>query len=197
MRRPERVEWVASRVEGKDVLDVGCVGDFHRVHNGKVHAEIAARAKSVLGIDINRAGIEMMRDLGYNVIYANSENFVSERKFDVVVLGACVEHMDNPGFVFDRAWENLREGGRLVLTTPTARYLGFTFKETVSQNHRLIFTPKLLSQMLGHHGFRVVEVQFFGEQGGANLIGVLYRIFLRGFPQYSMHFGAVAEKVRR
>ncbi|MCK4405710.1 MAG: class I SAM-dependent methyltransferase [Hadesarchaea archaeon] len=199
MRLPERVEWVASRVGGKDVLDVGCVGDFRRILTGRTHTcpEIIVRAKFVLGIDINREGVEVMRNLGYNVIYANAENFVSERKFDVVVLGACVEHMDNSGLVFDRAWENLREGGRVVITTPTARYLGFTFKEKAGRTHNFVFTPKFLSRMLKRHGFRVIEVQHFGEQGSTNLIGVLYRIFLRFFPQYSMHFGVVAEKVER
>ncbi|MCK4405711.1 MAG: class I SAM-dependent methyltransferase [Hadesarchaea archaeon] len=199
-RLAKRIDWVCEHVKSKNVLDVGCVGDFHHMNipNDKslLHPRIAACAKSVLGVDINREGIERMRNLGYNVIYANSENFVSERKFDVVVLGACVEHMDNPGLVLDRAWENLREKGHLIITTPNARYLGVAFKEMVGRDHRLIYTLKHLSQMLGHHGFRVVEVQFFRDEGKLNLVGKLYeRVLLRFFPLLAMKFGVIAEKV--
>lgn len=198
MKLTSRIEWVAEQVKGKDVLDVGCVGDID-IPNFKgawLHAAISKCARSVLGIDTNENGVGKMRALGYDVICADAERFdANPRKFDVVVLGACEEHMDNSGLVFDCALKNLREGGRLIMTTPNARHLGIAMKDMVSDFHTHIYTPKLLSQMLDRHGFKIVRVQFFRDEGRLNLVGWLYeKLLLRIFPSLATKFGVIAEK---
>ncbi len=201
----ERIEWIIMHIEDKDdVLDVGCAGDDPRRMGNPddkslLHPRIAERTGSILGIDVNLQGVGRMQTLGYNIICANAENFVSNRKFDVVVLGECIEHTDNPGFALDCARENLKDGGILIVTTPNARHLGVALKEMLTENHTHIYTPKLLSRTLARRGFKVVELQFFKgrKEWKLNLVGKLYEhVFLRLFPQLAPHFGVVAEKIR-
>ena len=205
MRLAERIEWVVRQIgTGAEVLDVGCAGDDpRRMDNlddkSLLHPRIAKCAGSVLGIDVNRQGVGRMQVLGYNVMVANAEGFVSHRKFDVVVLGECIEHTDNPGLVLDCARENLKDDGILIVTTANARHLGVALKEMLTDNHTHIYTPKLLRQALERHGFKVVETQFFTNRKGyhLNFLGKLHDgVFLRIFPQLAPHFGVVAEKVR-
>lgn len=188
----KRIEWITMCISDKDVLDVGCVGEDFCLHK-----KIKERAHSVLGIDINREGIERMRSEGHDVMYADAEQFnANPISFDVVGFGACLEHMDNLGLALDCAWKNLRDGGRLVITTPNARHLGVAFKEMVGKGHRFIFTPRSISNLLKAHGFKIVEIQFFRDEGKLNPVGWLYeKVFLRFLPQLASKFGVVAEKV--
>lgn len=204
MRLAERIGWVIQQIGvGADVLDVGCAGDDpRRMENpddkSLLHPRIVERANSVLGIDVNRQGVGRMQLLGFNVVVASAEGFVSNRKFDVVVLGECIEHTDNPGLALDCARENLNDNGILILTTANARHLGVALKEMLTDNHTHIYTPKLLRQALERHGFKITETRFFTHRRGypLNFLGRLYEgVFLRIFPQLAPHFGVVA-KVR-
>lgn len=202
MRRTERLEWVARKCEGKDVLDVGCVGHIvARSDIPHLHDAIRARARSVLGIDIDREAIEKMRELGYNVICADAERFdASPHKFDVIVSGENIEHLSNPGLFFQHAWKNLRDDGQLIVTTPNACYFGVVIREAACPEHLHIYTPKLLSHTLKRHGFNVTEIQFFRFPRGflLNLVSIFYgEIFLHFFPKFAYQFGVVAEKVER
>jgi len=78
----DREEVILKLCRYKDVLDVGCVGDF-----GRLHKLIAKVAQSVLGIDINRNDVEILQKQCYSVIYGDAENFVINKQFDIIVGG--------------------------------------------------------------------------------------------------------------
>ncbi len=74
------------------VLDVGC-------GNGSVAYDIAKKAKSVIGIDIDESKI---RDAKKNFLLDNIEyicgdiiSWPFEQKFDVVILSNVLEHLEN------------------------------------------------------------------------------------------------------
>lgn len=198
-RLAKRTEQVSEWVRAKDVLDVGCVGAILESESPDdlLYFKIKKHAKSVLGLDLNREGIEAMRGFGNDVICANAENYISNpKKFDVVVFGACLDHMWNPVAAIRCARENLKDGGRIIITTSNARHLGFALKDTMARDHNYIWTPGMLERLVERHGFKVIETKFFKGQGKPNIVGWLYEnVFMRLFPKFSMHFGIVAEKV--
>lgn len=188
MRLEKRIECVARQCEDKDVLDVGFIGGLHK--------EILKRAKTVVGIDNNAQIFQIQRenqkpDVCY--IYADAENFNLNRKFDVIVAGELIEHLDNPGLFLDCVHRHLREDGSLVITTPNARHLASSIRDRqCCTGHIQLYTPNILTLLLKRHGFEVVSLQFFWAEP-KNLCGKLYENFARFFPQFAFYFGVVAK----
>ena len=193
MRLVKRADWICDYMKGKNVLDVGCVGrDF------SLHRDLAenGHAKSLLGIDINREGIEGMQRLGFNVECHDAERYISPKKFDVVIMSKSISHLNNVGMALDCAYKNLRDDGRLVIITDNARFLGFVLNGTIGSDHNFIWSPSLMAHLLNEHGFTTIETQFFDYRSGRpNLTGRIYEgVFIKLFPKYTKHFGIVAEK---
>lgn len=195
----ERTNWIIDHILNRTVLDIGCVGNYPKCPISELlHYRIKSCSRSVLGIDINKKGIKELKLLDFNVAYADAETYLSEQKYEAVVLAASLEHMDNVGSVLDCSRKNLKKNGMLIITTPNARYLGVALRDMTSDYHNLIYSPKLLATMLKKHKFKVIETEFFNYPNPApNIIGWLYeKIFTRLFPKMSSHFGVVAKKVR-
>ena len=121
-RARRRVKWMASQVQGSRVVDLGC-------SEGIVPILLARRGFEVTGVDVNADAIAYARDLveeeaplvreRLNFVVADAYSFEADvRGYDCVVLGEVIEHLRQPEKMIARAAELLREGGRLVLTTP-------------------------------------------------------------------------------
>ena len=61
--------------------------------------------------------------LDINLIESYFENFLSTERFDVIVMGFILEHVDDPGLVLRRFREHLNPGGRLFVAVPNAKSL--------------------------------------------------------------------------
>lgn len=201
MKVENRVEWVIKQVKDKDVLDVGPCGfswlpSLDWFKRDWVHAVIARNAKSLMGIDINREGIERARQFGYtNIIYGDAENFSLGKKFEVVFGGESIEHFSNPGLFLRCARRHLREGGKLVLTTPNARHPQRWIRDrAMSPHHVQLYTMQVLKQLLRANGFGEIE-EYYLEGNIRTLKGKLYaKLFLPLFPEFALTLGVVAEK---
>lgn len=118
----DRIEWIVEHIRGKDVLDIGCVGESYTCgHSRWLHGILRKYARFVMGIDNNFDGVMRLREKGYNCVFANAENFSLPYKFDVVVASEVIEHLCNPGLFLDCVKRHLRPNGYLILTTPNAR----------------------------------------------------------------------------
>lgn len=204
MKVENRIEWIARQCRGKDVLDVGPCGfswrpDLSWFKKEWVHSVIQENARSVLGIDISKEGIERARRFGYNdIIYADAENFSLGKKFDVVFAGELIEHLSNPGLFLRHAKKHLRRGGKLVLTTPNARHPHrWIFDETMTSPYHLqLYTMQVLKQLLRANGFGKIE-EYYLEENTRTLKGKLYtKLFLPLFPKFACALGVVA-RVRK
>lgn len=195
-----RVEWSAKQCKGKDVLDVGpCdfswMPDLDWFRKEWIHAAIVENARSVVGIDIFREGIERAKQFGYgNIIYANAENFNLGKKFDVVFAGELIEHLSNPGLFLNCAKRHLRKGGKLILTTPNARYPQRWMRDKAMNSHHVqLYTMQVLRQLLQLNGFGDIK-EYYLEGNIRTLKGKLYaKLFLPLFPKFALALGMVAK----
>ncbi|HLB67057.1 MAG TPA: class I SAM-dependent methyltransferase [Thermoplasmata archaeon] len=170
-RREEDLPVAASKLgrilelsAGRDVLDVGCIGGDPGVDISRTsHSQIAARARSCVGIDTLESEVERWRKEGYDVVGADAEAFSFDRKFDVIVAADLIEHLGNPGRFLQRAAAHLRSDGRLCIVTPNAGSLNTAVKGilgmrvAINPEHTCWFDRTTLRQLLERYGFEVVE----------------------------------------
>lgn len=103
------------------VLDIGMVG--HAIENSFKadwrHDNIRKVASRIVGIDIVEKAVLELQRKGYDVrlVDATSEVDMGER-FDRVVLGDVIEHVENPVALLRFAARHLAENGLIVCTTP-------------------------------------------------------------------------------
>jgi 2-polyprenyl-6-hydroxyphenyl methylase/3-demethylubiquinone-9 3-methyltransferase len=108
-------------VSGQELLDIGC-------GNGAMSASLAARGARVVGIDVSATGISLARQQHPEVEWAVMSAYDDlrsslSRDFDLVVSLEVIEHLFDPRLFLHRAFDVLRPGGVLVLSTPYHGYL--------------------------------------------------------------------------
>ena len=191
---------ILELVEGKDVLDCGCIGDVAETPEEvrlASHEHIAKKAKYCLGIDIWKEEVEKRHALGYNVVYGDVERMSLGRQFDVVVAADLIEHLSNPGLFLERAREHLRDDGLLCLVTPNAHSLNTSVKAVlgvhvaVNPEHTCWYDPATLRQLLVRYGFRPREEYWQDYQTNP-----LVELAVRLRPNLAGHFIVIAEKVK-
>ena len=114
------------------VLHVGCCDDDHIfVQKWKAGTTLHKYLHDLLGdnligVDINEKRVRELNDKGMKTLVGDAHNLPkSIGKFDVIVAGEVIEHLENPGLFLRSARQLLREGSRLILTTPNV--LGVLF----------------------------------------------------------------------
>ena len=112
--------------QGQTVLDIGMVG--HVIENSLKgdwrHDNIRKFAARTVGIDIAEKAVRALQQKGYDVrlVDATSEVDLGER-FERVVLGDVIEHVDNPVALLRFAALHLAENGLIVCTTPNPAFV--------------------------------------------------------------------------
>jgi 2-polyprenyl-3-methyl-5-hydroxy-6-metoxy-1,4-benzoquinol methylase len=186
----DRESEVIKLCMGKDVLDVGCVGDAKLLGHKKgtsLHVKIRSFAASVLGIDNDQEGIKRMKQIGFNVCFADAQNFDLKQKFDVVFCGHTLQHFPDIAAFLRHARNHLRPGGRLVVTVPNVYHLPALFmgntnrpnnrSNMVGGRHYNLFSERTLRNLLEVHGFDVEKIEYCDDT--MNIRNPIHRSFIR------------------
>lgn len=162
-----REEVIEKYVRGKKVLDIGCVSNQVRGHYrfGSLHKYLAEKASEIVGMDINKEGVRDLKKQGFSVILGNAETFELNEKFDVIVAGELIEHLNNQGLFLENVKKHLRMGGRLILTTPNAfaakRLIWAIGKGVpVNEEHTLWHDVKTLKQVVKRCGYEIEDFAY-------------------------------------
>lgn len=217
----DRDRFLLDYARGKSVLHIGmggCVddddatGEFLAGDLGKsFHGKLCAVARIVDGIDINPKTIEAMRQAvpgNYAVCDVTSPDFSSDfgnRKFQVVMFGDVIEHLDN----FKTALQNLRsvltEDGILIVSTVNAYSFDAILKmmvhyESVHPEHTAYFSYSTLRRLFQMNQLEIVDFRYYThkriEKFGRLTFWLSYRLsslFVSIFPQYAMGLVAIAK----
>ncbi len=165
----DRWDAIQALVEGREVLDLGCVDHEAKQEEGKdwLHRKIRSCAKQTLGVDYVPEEVKRLREKGYEVVQGNVETLDLKRKFDVVVAGNIIEHLSNPGLFLETVKRHLKEHGVFVLTTDNCYGLrslkAVTFFDGINPNkeHTMTFEEKVLKQLLSRHQFEVLDFYYY------------------------------------
>jgi hypothetical protein len=95
----------------------------------------------------------------------DAESLSLDIKFDTILAGDVLEHMNNPGKFLERVPDLLVRGGELIVGVPSA----LTFNavkawvfgsEQVHRDHTFYFSPKTLATLCGRYGLLPVRLVF-------------------------------------
>jgi cyclopropane fatty-acyl-phospholipid synthase-like methyltransferase len=153
------------------VLHLGCTDwpyTQQKLAGGALlHALIADRAASLVGVDADAEGVAWLQGHGFPHTHVdNVEGFtqpaVLEAKYDVILAGEILEHLENPGRFLRSVQRLMGPGTDLIVTTINAyclfRFVYYVFKgEQVHPDHNYYFSPLVLAKLVSRCGLEVVE----------------------------------------
>lgn len=64
---------------------------------------------------------ETHSDFEAELVFGYFEEFDTDERFDVIVMGFILEHVEDPGYLLDRYRKFLKSGGRLFVAVPNAK----------------------------------------------------------------------------
>jgi SAM-dependent methyltransferase len=159
----DRVPYLTSLAEGRDVLDVGPVAhtlDRH-ARDEWLHKRLARVADRCLGVDILPGEVARLQEAGYDIRVCNvldpDDRRSLEGGYEVMMCGELIEHLDNPGALMEAARDLLGPGGRLVLTTPNPFYVWGVGRHALhrpndSADHVTFCFPSGIAELGDRHG---------------------------------------------
>jgi hypothetical protein len=165
----ERITFLESFFLAKNVIHFGCVDHLplidEKVREGTwLHSRLASVSNRIVGIDINRVGIDVVNSMGYtsfciDVIKDSIPEKILDSNWDYIFLGEILEHLDNPQLFLKSIHEKFSSSGaKLIVTVPNSSNLSnfsnsIRGKETVNSDHRFWFSPVTISRLLFASGF--------------------------------------------
>ncbi|MEA2205382.1 MAG: hypothetical protein QOE77_2158 [Blastocatellia bacterium] len=158
------------------ILDLGC-------GNGFIASQLAQLGHSVTGIDAASDGIKIAQasypdvDFRRGSIYEIAPARITEGYFDCVVSLEVVEHLFHPKVLFEKSFQIIKPGGRLILTTPYHGYLKNLALSIVNGwdahfgvhwdgGHIKFFSPKTIQLMAANAGFKNIRMSGVGRIPG-------------------------------
>jgi hypothetical protein len=158
-RPVERLSYIAAQCAGLRVLDLGAldetvVGKPQHSTWKWLHAEVAATAREVLGVDASdevRRNGEIRTDCNTRIVYGRVEaldDIVREFRPDLILAGELIEHTPDT-FGWLSRLGRLAPGARLLVTTPNATsilniLLSFVRRENQHEDHLHVYSYKTL-----------------------------------------------------
>lgn len=174
----EKTAYILSRCCGKEVLHVGCTNypntRVRLEEHTLLHEHLSGAAKRLDGIDLDAAGIAMLREAGFSRVYRLDACALSGdagpllSAYEVVVLGDIIEHSDAAQAILRGAVARLKKGGEIVLSVPNAFYwYGFLCalagREVTHPEHVAYYSPANLRELARRNCLRIIEMQGYYE----------------------------------
>jgi hypothetical protein len=172
---------ITEMVKNKDVIHIGC-SDHIPVINQKIsnntwlHKLITDNAKNCVGIDIDKESIDFIkkettfRNVYYGDILTDNFEVLNERKWDYVVFGEIVEHLDNPVLLLKGFKEKYGDKvDKFIISVPSIYNIHqyknmMNYLEIINSDHRFWFTPYTITKILVSSGFNPEKITYSNLQ---------------------------------
>jgi SAM-dependent methyltransferase len=175
----QRVKFIKDACRGKSVLHLGCTNwPYTREaieNNMLLHSELEGLASELYGFDFDQRGIDELSASGVAGLHRADLERLDEvpidRKFDVIVAGEMIEHLNNPGLFLKGIQRFMSPETRLLITTINA-YCGMRFlvyglrgkhgkAEPVHPDHVAYYSYSTLKLLVERHSLQVEEFLFY------------------------------------
>jgi len=170
----EKTNYILRKISGKDVLDVGSAGDIIYIgENADIDNFLCSKmkriAKSLVLLEIDKNSCTKLREHGFNVVHGNAETTSLKRKFDIIVLGDVIEHVNNVGLLIENMKRHLKQDGEIIITTANPHFAGHFFraitlrKPRVQYDHTSFITESNLKEICKRHNLNITDFRYIGN----------------------------------
>lgn len=175
----ERLEYIKNICQGKKVFHLGCTSFPYTEEmiklDAHLHLQLLDIADELYGFDLDQKGIDILEAKGIGNLYRGDleklEELELDEKFDVIIAGETIEHLNNPGLFLNGIKRFMKPETDLVITTINA-YGGLRFavyflfgkggfNEPVHPDHVAYYSYKTLNLLLKRHELEVKEFLFY------------------------------------
>ena len=117
----------------------------------------------MLGVDILKSELDKLTATGYDVLVQDALTLRLDRKFDVVVCGDLIEHVNNPLALLQTMEWHLNDGGIGVVSTPNPfsamRFMTFLVEgqTEVNTEHVMWLCPKTMYQLVDRSNLQISD----------------------------------------
>ena len=177
-RHVDRTEFLRKSARAKLVIHVGFVDTGYELEQRKngtwLHQDLASVAKHIVGVDVNKRGIQRAVHDGYEAYCIDLSDpgaDVSALPIDpaVIIAGEVIEHVENVGAFVRGIASIATRDTRIVFTTPNSSsiiqaLLAFGRREVCHPDHVVSFTPSTLAGLLGRCGLEVESIATYSSK---------------------------------
>lgn len=172
-----RIDEIIKYCNQKEVLNLGFVQHSNwkdRLEKGMwLHQQIVEVAKSVEGVDLLCEEVQKInKELNQNNIchdVTKLNDLPSNNKYDVIVCGELIEHLDNPGMMLAGIKKFMHSESVLIVTTPNAfrerwvrlAWMGEESKTFLNDQHVCWYSFHTLRQLLERYGYSEICYDYY------------------------------------
>ena len=141
-----KVKLILDLVEGKNVLDVGC-------GSGRLSKALLEKGYSVVAIDNDWKAVEIAKKKGIMAFVADINDWKTDEKFDCIILGDVLEHIEDDKSAMRKVHAMLKPNGCIVVNVPSYQFL--FGKHDVALGHKRRYSDNELKNKLKDSGFKI------------------------------------------
>ena len=166
-----KVRLILDLVEGKNILDIGC-------GTGRLAKTLLEKGYSVVAIDNDWKAVEITKKKGVKAVVLDVNDWKSDEKFDCIVLGDVIEHIEDDKLALRKVHAMLKANGCIVVNVPSYQFL--FGKHDVALGHKRRYSDNELKTKLKESGFRIEYIRHWNLL--ALPITVLTKISKKDYP---------------
>lgn len=164
-----RLKKIANWVNGNTILDCGC-------GRGEMLKYLSNISKYT-GIDVNKTIIENAKmctkqldiDTDFFVLQLGKDKLNLQNKYDIIIMSAILEHLDNPKDVLKELKHFLTMNGIIIITTPLPKSKQILnvgsklkiFSSEAFHEHKSYFSTESLICLVGKAGLEIIHYEIF------------------------------------
>lgn len=116
---------------------------------------------NISALEYNDVALQRLRNLGFSASNADFIRFDADRSIDAIFMFQVLEHMGNPGAVFETIARLLSDDGHAYIAVPNASRIEFNESNDsmidMPPNHVTRWTLQAFEKICARHGLQVVE----------------------------------------
>lgn len=163
-----KIKFAVKYCKNKNVLDIGSVQHNPENYKSKywVHKALKEVSSSIVGIDLYKSGVDYLNKRGFNMIFADAQQFELGKTFDVIMAGDIIEHLEDFSGFIESCKRHMHSESRLLISTPNPWYWRYIVKAALSKEvssnpeHTCWLCPRTLRQLLSRHDMYIGEIVF-------------------------------------
>jgi 2-polyprenyl-3-methyl-5-hydroxy-6-metoxy-1,4-benzoquinol methylase len=145
-----KVKLILKLVEGKKILDVGC-------GSGLLSKTLIKEGYNVTVIDNDSKAIEIALRKGINGLVADINTWQTHEKFDCIVLGDVLEHIEDDKSAMKKVYGMLEPNACIIVNVPA--YQTLFSKHDIALGHKRRYSNLELESKLLYSGFKVERLR--------------------------------------